>query len=95
MDSSNYRKRVLHKLAEELELPKLTPDEGAAFLPARAKLNNPSRGDLSAAAEIAKEFDGMPLGLEQAGAYIEETQLARRVSRVVQETRGKTTKPHK
>ena len=24
MDSSNYRKRVLHKLAEELELPKLT-----------------------------------------------------------------------
>lgn len=24
MDSSNYRHRVLHKLAEELELPKLT-----------------------------------------------------------------------
>ncbi len=24
MDSSNYRKRVLHKLAQELELPKLT-----------------------------------------------------------------------
>jgi hypothetical protein len=24
MDSSNFRKRVLHKLAEELELPKLT-----------------------------------------------------------------------
>jgi hypothetical protein len=24
MDSSNYRKRVLHKLADELELPKLT-----------------------------------------------------------------------
>ena len=24
MDSSNYRKRVLHKLAEELDLPKLT-----------------------------------------------------------------------
>jgi hypothetical protein len=24
MDPSNFRKRVLHKLAEELELPKLT-----------------------------------------------------------------------
>ena len=24
LDSSNFRKRVLHKLAEELELPKLT-----------------------------------------------------------------------
>ena len=63
-------------MAAGLELPKLTPNEGAAFLQARAKLNNPSVGDLSAAAQIAQEFDGMPLGLEQAGAYIEETQLS-------------------
>jgi tetratricopeptide (TPR) repeat protein len=63
-------------VAAGFELPKLTPDEGAAFLLARAKLNDPGVGDLSVAAEIAREFDGLPLGLEQAGAYIEETQLS-------------------
>jgi tetratricopeptide (TPR) repeat protein len=56
-------------IAELVELNKMTPDEGARFLLRRAKQNT---GHASAR-EISVEVDGLPLALDQAGAFIEET----------------------
>ena len=64
------------KFARELDLPKMTADEGARFLLNRSKIGHPNDDDFSAAKSIAEEFGGLPLGLEQAGAYIEEASLS-------------------
>jgi hypothetical protein len=63
-------------LAAGLELPKMTSDEGVTFLLARGKMECPTEADLSAARNLVDEFGGLPLGLEQAGAYIEEAKLS-------------------
>lgn len=67
-------------LARRIELEKLSPEEGALFLLRRAKLiaHNVSLEDLSEvlcreARDISDMMDGLPLALDQAGAYIEET----------------------
>jgi len=56
-------------IAELVELNKMTPDEGARFLLRRAK----KQDGLAPAREISIELDGLPLALDQAGAFIEET----------------------
>ena len=62
--------------AQGLELPRMTPEEGAKFLLERVKCDDPSAENLAAAKDISVEFDGLPLGLEQAGAYMDESKLS-------------------
>ncbi len=64
------------RLAHGIDLPKMTPEEGGEFLLERGKIENPSEADFVAAKTVSTEFDGLPLGLEQAGAYIEEAKLS-------------------
>jgi tetratricopeptide (TPR) repeat protein len=59
----------------------LTPDEGALFLLRRAKYITSDKpeekiaaADYAQASAIVRELDGFTLALEQAGAYIEETE---------------------
>ena len=65
-----------------IEIEYMEPDEGALFLLRRAKilaedgpLGTASVGDQERAKAISKELGGLPLALDQAGAYIEEEQL--------------------
>ena len=64
-------------LAEPIELDSLTEQEGLAFLLHRARLGEPTQplpaATLDAAREIVRVTEGVPLALDQAGAYLEET----------------------
>ena len=62
--------------AQGLDLPKMTPEEGAQFLLHRGKLPQPTELDRSSARDITIDMDGLPLALEQAGAYIEEAHVS-------------------
>ena len=74
------RRSSLGTLAHSLELSPMTLDEGAAFVLRRAHLNKEMRPDESkphpseweTAQELVKVMGGLPLALDQAGAYIEE-----------------------
>ena len=62
-----------------VEVLKMDEEDGARFLLRRAKrlaedatLENASAEDREKAADITKEVDGLPLALDQAGAFIEE-----------------------
>ncbi len=55
-------------LAEPLEVKVLDAESGAQFL-----LERTGQTDATAALELAKELGGLPLALEQAGAYCETT----------------------
>jgi hypothetical protein len=62
-----------------VELEKMEPEEGALFLLHRANLITPNTStdgshtsDLTKAKEIVEILDGLPLALDQAGAYIDE-----------------------
>ncbi|MDQ2903752.1 MAG: FxSxx-COOH system tetratricopeptide repeat protein [Chloroflexota bacterium] len=66
-------------LANCVEIEKMHPDEGALCLLRRAKILAPdasleqaSEADRLHARELSLLMDGLPLGLDQAGAYIEE-----------------------
>ena len=59
-------------IAQPIEIPKLDQDDGASLLLQRANINA-TDDDRAAAREVAIEMDGLPLALDQAGAYIEET----------------------
>ena len=72
------RARVLDQIgvAAPLLMEKMPPDEAQTFL-----LTRTGRADLSmnadeqaALKQLLAEFDGLPLALEQAGAYIKETE---------------------
>jgi tetratricopeptide (TPR) repeat protein/uncharacterized small protein (DUF1192 family) len=72
--------QALGPLAEPTEINKLEPDEGALFLLRRARilkkdqpLSTARDTDRDSARQISTEMDGLPLALDQAGAYIEET----------------------
>ncbi len=67
-------------LAEGINVEKMGTEEGMLLLLRRAKvlaketpLVQASETDRGAAERIVKEMDGLPLALDQAGAYIEET----------------------
>jgi len=74
-------RRPTGRIAKRIEVQKMEPDEGALFLLHRAKILDvdtsieaASRTEQDTAREIVQAMDGLPLALEQAGAYIEETE---------------------
>lgn len=65
----------------QIQLDKMEPEEGTLFLLRRARIlsidDSPDRtsvSNLDTARTIAEALDYLPLALDQAGAYIEETQ---------------------
>ena len=74
------RLQALGGLAQSIEVHAMEQDEGILFLLLRAKLlNSPvslaqiDQQTLKQATEIVRELAALPLALDQAGAYIEET----------------------
>jgi tetratricopeptide (TPR) repeat protein len=72
--------QVTGGIAFRLEIEKLPTEKSVAFLlhrtnklAADGNLDNVPKAEYSAALAIAEEMDGLPLALDQAGAYIEET----------------------
>jgi tetratricopeptide (TPR) repeat protein len=71
-------------LAHAIEIDTMEASEGAYFLLRRAKVialdasqdNAPEEGDYSQARAISQSLGGLPLALDQAGAYIEETKCS-------------------
>src|SRR2546428_10145866 len=74
------RLQAVGRMAQCIKIEKMKPEEGALFLLRWANIIEPdapleraSRADLMKAIEISQAMDGLPLALDQAGAYIEET----------------------
>jgi tetratricopeptide (TPR) repeat protein len=74
------RSRRMGQLAHRLELSPLSHDDGAllllrrtSVLPTGATLHQVPEEQRLQARAISQEVDGLPLALDQAGAYIEET----------------------
>ncbi len=74
------RAQATGTIAQRLDLEQMEHDEGALLLLRRAKLLHPdaplkevSEAFQRRAKAISQELDGLPLALDQAGAYIEET----------------------
>jgi tetratricopeptide (TPR) repeat protein len=74
------RAHALGGLAQRLTMEEMLPEEGALLLLRRAGLvaNDASlaaagHADRSVALQISQELGGLPLALDQAGAFIEET----------------------
>jgi Tetratricopeptide repeat/NB-ARC domain len=72
------RAQSVRFLANNIRVEKWSPDVGALFLLRRTKmialrdeLDHAAPTDRDTAKEISQELDGLPLALEQAGAYIE------------------------
>ena len=77
------RAQATRRIAQRIEIEEMDVDEGALFLLRRstiidsnAPLNAASITDQTTAQEISQTMDGLPLALDQAGAYIEETQCS-------------------
>ena len=75
------RAQATRRIAQRIEIEEMDIDEGALFLLRSAKiidtnaqLDAASTTDQATAKEISQAMDGLPLALDQAGAYIEETQ---------------------
>jgi tetratricopeptide (TPR) repeat protein len=67
-------------IAKRIEVANMTPEEGALFLLRRANIIEPdaqlddvSEADHTQALAVSELLGGLPLALDQAGAYIEET----------------------
>jgi tetratricopeptide (TPR) repeat protein len=67
-------------MAKRVEIAEMEPEEGALFLLRRTKilaedapLDAASETERAETIAIVQELDGLPLALDQAGAYIEET----------------------
>jgi len=74
------RAEVMGRLAQRIDIEKMEPEEGALFLLRRAgiiaqddPIDKASAQDRAKAREISQVMDGLPLALDQAGAYIDET----------------------
>ena len=74
------RAQALGGLAQRIEVDTFTPELGALFLLRRATiidadgtLDDAMQSDRDIAMQISEELGGLPLALDQAGAYIEET----------------------
>ena len=77
------RRQALEFSAHILDLERMTPEEGMRFLLHRSRLLAPTasldslaREDATLAQEIVTAMAGLPLALDQAGAYIEANQLS-------------------
>jgi tetratricopeptide (TPR) repeat protein len=75
------RAQALGGLAQRIEIEEMQPQEGALFLLRRAHLivadaalYTASAADRVTARAISEALDGLPLALDQAAAYLEETQ---------------------
>ena len=71
--------QVMGKLARSIAVEKMDEEVGVLFLLRRAGIiaqdalvEQASHGERGAALEIVQEMDGLPLALDQAGAYMEE-----------------------
>jgi NB-ARC domain len=67
-------------IARRIDLQKMGTEEGALlvlrrakYIPADAQLAEGAESDRTMAKEIAMQLDGLPLALDQTGAYLEET----------------------
>jgi tetratricopeptide (TPR) repeat protein len=74
------RTQTLGRFAHRLEVDVLSTEVGALFLlrragvlSSKASLNQAKQADQEVARAICEELGGLPLALDQAGAYIEET----------------------
>jgi tetratricopeptide (TPR) repeat protein len=74
------RAPAMGQVAQRIEVEQMEEEVGALFLLRRVSLLSPDLsleqavpGDREAAYELTRELDGLPLALDQAGAYIEET----------------------
>jgi hypothetical protein len=74
------RAQATGKLAQSISVEKMELSEGMQLLLRRAKLLDPdepldslSAAERKSAQQLVSELDGLPLALDQAGAYIEET----------------------
>ncbi len=74
------RAQAMGRLARKIEVETFTPEQGACFLLQRATilaqdapLEQASSQDRELALQITQELGGLPLALDQAGAYMEET----------------------
>jgi tetratricopeptide (TPR) repeat protein/transcriptional regulator with XRE-family HTH domain len=77
------RLQALGTLAQNIEVEKMGLDEGVIFLLRRTKMLSAGAGldqstqeNQEQAVEIVTALDGLPLALDQAGAYIEETRCS-------------------
>jgi tetratricopeptide (TPR) repeat protein len=59
-----------------IEIEKFSDADSVEFLLKRAKITAPTANDQKFAAKLVQELDGLPLAIEQAGAYIAENQLS-------------------
>jgi tetratricopeptide (TPR) repeat protein/transcriptional regulator with XRE-family HTH domain len=110
------RRQVLGTLAQGLDLLPMEREEAILFLLRRAKVLSPGAtseqvrrfaaqmpAQYSAAAELVTELGGLPLALDQAGAYLEETHcglpayldLLRSRRAVVLQRRGEGARDHR
>src|SRR6266568_5418071 len=78
--SLTTRTQALGRLAHRLDVEVMGPETGALFLLRRAGLIGPdaplddvSIEERDLAGELAREMGGLPLALDQAGAYMEES----------------------
>lgn len=103
------REQVTGTLAQRIEMDTMEQGEGALFLLRRAKLVEPEAPldtttyvDWTKAKKIVRVMDGLPLALDQAAAYIEETECGlsgyleryQLRSRQLLKRRGSTTSAH-
>ncbi len=76
------RAQAIGRLAHSIEIDTMPTDIGALFLLRRALLVPPdaslqyTTADVATARKICKELGGLPLALDQAGAFIEEAQCS-------------------
>lgn len=71
------RAQVMGEIAQGVIVEKMSSDEGASLLLRRAKMaDTASTQEQAIAKKIAGMLDGLPLALDQAGAYIEETKCS-------------------
>lgn len=73
------RAQAMGRLAEKIEVEVMSPEEGVLLLLRRAGiiadeagLEDAPQAEQNAAIELVQELEGLPLAIDQAGAYIEE-----------------------
>jgi tetratricopeptide (TPR) repeat protein len=77
------REQATGRIAQRIEIERLEPEEGALFLLRRAGILTSDAPfdaalptDREAARKIVQAMDGLPLALDQAGAFIDETKCS-------------------